>query len=159
MPFFRKLSLVKNWKMLLYKISGSLINSHTLFEYLDRREKLQNPDEQAKLLSEIPQVIAEDIELEPMAPDVPDKEIENNFEVLPEIVGRQASSLSEVPAVTNGLLSEATTVDIAAHDVKQESNSPKSILAGASEVPLCNMARNGTVLYHQYRDTDSAGVL
>ncbi|KAL6495688.1 hypothetical protein OROGR_030251 [Orobanche gracilis] len=35
-----------------------------MFEYLDRRKMLQTPSEQEKLLLKIPEVIAEDLDLE-----------------------------------------------------------------------------------------------
>ncbi|KAK4283254.1 hypothetical protein QN277_000227 [Acacia crassicarpa] len=50
----------------------------TLDEYLQRKAKLQNPDEQARLLQEIPSVISDDIESESAEPDFPEEKMEND---------------------------------------------------------------------------------
>lgn len=49
-------------------------------EYLRKRDKLQSSEEREKLLREIPQVIADDLESESTTPDVPDKKVQNNFQ-------------------------------------------------------------------------------
>lgn len=52
--------IVKGEKIFVYKFS--LISwVVTLSEYLDKRELLQNPDEQARLLREVPEVIGEEL--------------------------------------------------------------------------------------------------
>ncbi|KAE8716589.1 SWIB/MDM2 domain,Plus-3,GYF, putative isoform 2 [Hibiscus syriacus] len=44
--------------------------AHTMFEYMERRQLLQTPDEQARLLREVPNVIAEEVEPETAPQDV-----------------------------------------------------------------------------------------
>lgn len=129
----------------------------TLFEYLQKREKLQSPAEQERLLHEIPQAIADDLESESPTLDDPDKIIENDLQESWQTTNRQASLLTEVPkAVADGFVWKATKLDIA-DLLKQENNSPKSILglSGAPEVPLFNMESNGTVLNCISPGTDS----
>ncbi|XP_061364286.1 protein FAR1-RELATED SEQUENCE 5-like [Gastrolobium bilobum] len=113
-----------------------------LDEYLQKREKLQSPEEQERLLHEIPQVIADDLESERKTPIVPEIKIKKDL-----ITSTKASSVSKVPkAVADGFVSKATKLDMADH-VKQENKSPKSIVSldRASEVPLFNMAVDGTL--------------
>ncbi|KAE9588335.1 putative GYF-like domain-containing protein [Lupinus albus] len=87
-----------------------LIILSTLYEYLQTREKLQNPVEQERLLHEIPQAIAEDLESESPTPDVPedgelesstphvpDKRVENNSQELRKSTCKQASLVTDVP--------------------------------------------------------------
>ncbi|KDP45960.1 hypothetical protein JCGZ_11863 [Jatropha curcas] len=54
-----------------------------LFEYLDRRQLLQTPDEKSRLLREVPKVIAEEIEAEVTPEDIPD-DAENGNHGSPE---------------------------------------------------------------------------
>lgn len=49
-------------------------------EYLRKRDKLQSSEERERLLRDIPQVIADDLETESTTPDVPDKKVQNNFQ-------------------------------------------------------------------------------
>ena len=106
----------------------------TLDEYLRKKEKLQKPAEQARLLHEIPQVIS-------------DKKAEiKNFEVS--------------KAVADDSVCKATTLDTPNH-LKQETNSPESglSLSGASEDPVLNVAVDGSMLNSMSHITFSTGVL
>ncbi|XP_019436834.1 PREDICTED: uncharacterized protein At5g08430-like isoform X2 [Lupinus angustifolius] len=108
-----------------------------LYEYLQKREKLQNPVEQERLLREIPQAIAEDLESESPTPDVPedgelesptpyvsDKRVENNSQELRKSTRKQASLVTEVPkAVEGGFLRKATKPDVP-EDLELESQTP-----------------------------------
>ncbi|KAL5173894.1 Uncharacterized protein HKD37_16G046336 [Glycine soja] len=121
----------------------------TLDEYLRRREKLQSPDEQERLLREFPQVIADEQKSESTTPDVLDKNVENNLQEFWQATYTKSSSVTEVPnAVAN------TKLDIA-DLVKQQRNSPKSmsIPRRAPEVPLLDMTNNSTMLNCISRDT------
>ncbi|KAK7270752.1 hypothetical protein RJT34_26149 [Clitoria ternatea] len=141
----------------------------TLDEYLQKREKLQSPDEQERLLCEIPQVIAEDEESESTMLDVQDKKVEDNLEDFWEATYTKTSLVTDVPeaaaddfvcespkvplvtevpeTVADDFVCEGTNKDIA-DPVKEESNSPKSILSlsRASEVPLFKMTKDSILL-------------
>ncbi|OIW12013.1 hypothetical protein TanjilG_16124 [Lupinus angustifolius] len=109
----------------------------TLYEYLQKREKLQSPVEQERLLHEIPQAVAEDLELESPTPDVPedeqlespipyvpDKTVENNLRELRKSPRKQASLVTEVPkAVADVFLWKATERDVP-EDLELESPTP-----------------------------------
>ena len=106
-------------------------------EYLEKREKLQRPDEQDRLLCELPQVIADDQETESSTPDSRHKKVGNNFKA----TCTKSSLLTEdVKAVTNAKL------DIA-DPVKPQCNSPKSIpiLRRSPDVPLLDFTKNSTM--------------
>ncbi|XP_028756496.1 uncharacterized protein At5g08430-like isoform X2 [Neltuma alba] len=118
-----------------------------LDEYLQRQAKLQNPDEQARLLQEIPSVISDDIESESAAPDVPEEKMENDSPELLQTTCKQESLLTEIrKEVRVASEPEITTTDIA-DCARHENNSPKSILRGSSEVPR-DMPANGSVYSH-----------
>ncbi|XP_021813485.1 uncharacterized protein At5g08430-like isoform X2 [Prunus avium] len=72
-----------------------------LFEYLERRQLLQTPDEQARLLREVPKVIADEIELEGAPKDAPDEVQEGNHSS-PTDIQRVASEapICDMPAPT-----------------------------------------------------------
>ncbi|XP_061364291.1 uncharacterized protein At5g08430-like isoform X2 [Gastrolobium bilobum] len=126
-----------------------------LDEYLQKREKLQIPEEQERLLHEIPQVIAEDLESECKTPIDPEIKSENDLQELWQITSTKASLVTEVPkAVADGFLYKATKMDMA-DLVKQENKSPKSIasLNRASKVPLFNMAVDSTLSNYMSGDT------
>ena len=120
-------------------------------------------------MHEIPQVIAEDLESESTTPDVPDKKIENHVpdkkvenhvQELWQTTSKQLSIDTDVPQTdVDGFISKDTKRDIA-NLVKPGSNSPKSILSlgGSTDVPLLNVATNGTVLNFISCGTD-AGLL
>lgn len=104
-------------------------------------------------MCEIPSVISDDVESESTEPDVPDKNVENDSPESLQTTHKQGSFLTDVQKEAKDRFEpETTTLDIAEH-VKHESNSPKSILRGASEVPLCVMATASS------RDTLPAGAL
>ncbi|KAL6284894.1 hypothetical protein ACE6H2_015823 [Prunus campanulata] len=72
-----------------------------LFEYLERRQLLQTPDEQARLLREIPEVIADEIELEGAPKDAPDEVQEGNHSSLTDIQrGASEAPICDMPAPT-----------------------------------------------------------
>lgn len=52
--------------------------------YLQKRAKLKSPEEQERLLHEIPRVIADDLESESTTPDALDKKVEINHQELPQ---------------------------------------------------------------------------
>ncbi|KAI4351941.1 hypothetical protein L6164_006239 [Bauhinia variegata] len=108
----------------------SLIDRHTLCEYLEKREKLQTEDEQQRLLREIPEVIAEDLESESTIQEL-SAEV---HEPIADHVNQGGNSPTSILAGASEVLPE-----VFADHVKQEGNSPKSILAGASEGPLGHM--------------------
>lgn len=119
-----------------------------LDEYLERREKLQTPDEQERLLREFPQVIDDDQESESTTPAVLDKNVENNLKEFWQGTRTKASLVFEVPkAVAN------TKLDIA--DPVTQSNSPRSFpsLRGSPEVPLLDLTKNSTPLNFISRET------
>ncbi|XP_061351750.1 uncharacterized protein At5g08430-like [Gastrolobium bilobum] len=106
-----------------------------LDEHLQKREKLESPQEQERLLHEIPEVISDDLDSECTTSDVAEKKIEIDSQELCQTPYMKASLVTEVPkAVADGF-------------VKQEINSPKSIvsLSRPSEVPFFNMAMGGTM--------------
>ncbi|CAL5184985.1 unnamed protein product [Lathyrus oleraceus] len=65
--------------------------------YLQRRDKLKNPEEHERLLREIPVVIAENLESESTTPDVPVKKLETSFQEFSETTCAKASLVTEVP--------------------------------------------------------------
>ncbi|CAK8532385.1 unnamed protein product [Lathyrus sativus] len=65
--------------------------------YLQRRDKLKNPEERERLLREIPGVIAEDLESESTTPDVPVKKLKTSFQEFSETTCAKASLATEVP--------------------------------------------------------------
>ena len=65
--------------------------------YLQKRAKLKTPEEQERLLREIPQVIAEDLESESTTPDVPEKKLPTNFQELSQTTCTKVSLVTEVP--------------------------------------------------------------
>ncbi|KAG5013153.1 hypothetical protein JHK86_025414 [Glycine max] len=148
--------MIKHWLAREFILLQNLIDRanekgwrSTLDEYLRRREKLQSPDEQERLLREFPQVIADEQESESTTPDVLDKNVENNLQEFWQATYTKSSSVTEVPnEVANSKLDIADLV-------KQQSNSPKSIpiLHRAPEVPLLDMTNNSTMLNCISRDT------
>ncbi|BFG30397.1 hypothetical protein CerSpe_166710 [Prunus speciosa] len=72
-----------------------------LFEYLERRQLLQTPDEQARLLREVPEVIADEIELEGAPKDAPDEVQEGNHSSPTDIQrGASEAPICDMPAPT-----------------------------------------------------------
>ncbi|XP_008227711.1 PREDICTED: uncharacterized protein At5g08430 isoform X2 [Prunus mume] len=72
-----------------------------LFEYLERRQLLQTPDEQARLLREVPEVIADEIELEVAPKDAPDEVQEGNHSSPTDIQrGASEGPICDMPAPT-----------------------------------------------------------
>jgi hypothetical protein len=70
--------------------------------YLQKRAKLKSLEEQERLLHEIPQVIAEDLESESTTLDIPDEKDETNFQELSQTTCTKTSLPTEVPkAVTD----------------------------------------------------------
>ncbi|XP_057996427.1 uncharacterized protein At5g08430 isoform X2 [Hevea brasiliensis] len=63
-----------------------------LFEYLDRRQLLQTPDEQSRLLREVPEVIADEVEVETTPQDCPDG-IEEGNHISPESVPNEGAEI------------------------------------------------------------------
>ncbi|KAJ8765318.1 hypothetical protein K2173_012015 [Erythroxylum novogranatense] len=63
-PFLYELDIAMNASLILA--------SCTLLEYLDRKQLLQTPDEQARLLHEVPEVIEDEIEVETDGQDFPE---------------------------------------------------------------------------------------
>ncbi|RYR06396.1 uncharacterized protein At5g08430-like isoform X6 [Arachis hypogaea] len=111
----------------------------TLDEYLRKREKLQNPDEQERLLREVPQVIAEDLESESISPEDPDENVENHVEEFWQPTSKQPSKDTDFFSYKDTKLLDVP------NPAKPESDSPTSILgrSGSSEVPFFNVATNG----------------
>ncbi|MED6135954.1 hypothetical protein PIB30_051569 [Stylosanthes scabra] len=152
----------------------------TLDEYLRKREKLQNPDEQERLLREVPQVIAEDLELESMSPEDPDENVENHVEEFWQPISKQPSKdtdlflykdtkLLDVPNTArpesnspksilgcSGPYKDTKLLDVP-DPAKPESDSPKSILgrSESSEVPFLNVVTNGTLFDSSSGGTDA----
>ncbi|XWS41231.1 hypothetical protein CRYUN_Cryun17cG0063500 [Craigia yunnanensis] len=77
----------------------TILNSLTMFEYMERRELLQTPDEQSRLLLEVPDVIADEIELETAPQD--DKHENDSSQIL---TVRGTSDIPRDPS-SNGKLS------------------------------------------------------
>lgn len=65
--------------------------------YLQRRDKLKNPEEHERLLREIPVVITKNLESETTTPDVPVKKLETSFQEFSETTCAKASLVTEVP--------------------------------------------------------------
>ncbi|BFG30396.1 hypothetical protein CerSpe_166700 [Prunus speciosa] len=69
--------------------------------YLERRQLLQTPDEQARLLREVPEVIADEIELEGAPKDAPDEVQEGNHSSPTDIQrGASEAPICDMPAPT-----------------------------------------------------------
>ncbi|ESW24469.1 hypothetical protein PHAVU_004G133700 [Phaseolus vulgaris] len=120
-----------------------------LDEYLQRREKLQRPDEQERLLSEFPQVIADDQETESLSPDDRDKKVENNLQEFWQATSTKSS-------LVTGFAKEVTNPKLDIADlVKLQGNSPKSIpiLRRSPDVPLLDFTKNRTMLNCTSNDT------
>ncbi|KAL1353687.1 uncharacterized protein At5g08430-like isoform X5 [Arachis hypogaea] len=121
----------------------------TLDEYLRKREKLQNPDEQERLLREVPQVIAEDLESESISPEDPDENVENHVEEFWQPTSKQPSKDTDFFSYKDTKLLDVP------NPAKPESDSPTSILgrSGSSEVPFFNVATNGSMFNSISRGT------
>ncbi|KAJ7975519.1 Zinc finger CCCH domain protein [Quillaja saponaria] len=130
----------------------------TLFEYLERRQLLQTPIEQARLLSEVPEVIADDLEPESTTHDIPEnlEQGKNSQNLLQTQHGQEWLLHGAPQVVADNLVPKATIPDIP-DNVKQQNNSPRSILSGASAIPLCNM--DGTVSNWTSHGANSAVVV
>ncbi|QHN88291.1 uncharacterized protein DS421_16g562290 [Arachis hypogaea] len=120
-----------------------------LDEYLRKREKLQNPDEQERLLREVPQVIAEDLESESISPEDPDENVENHVEEFWQPTSKQPSKDTDFFSYKDTKLLDVP------NPAKPESDSPTSILgrSGSSEVPFFNVATNGSMFNSISRGT------
>ncbi|EOX92752.1 Binding protein, putative isoform 1 [Theobroma cacao] len=114
-----------------------------LFEYMERRELLMTPEEQSQLLLEVPNVIAEEIDIETAPQDFPGDEQENDNSLVSTLKGT-----SDIPSDTalGGKLStlmpstiEEIELETAPQDIpddKQESDSSLvSTLKGTSDIP------------------------
>lgn len=68
---------------------------------MERRQLLQTPDEQARLLREVPEVIADEIELEVAPKDAPDEIQEGNHSSPTDIQrGASEAPICDMPAPT-----------------------------------------------------------
>ncbi|KAK6238328.1 hypothetical protein QUC31_003797 [Theobroma cacao] len=114
-----------------------------LFEYMERRELLMTPEEQSQLLLEVPNVIAEEIDIETAPQDFPGDEQENDNSLVSTLKGT-----SDIPSDTalGGKLStlmpstiEEIVLETAPQDFpddKQENDSSLvSTLKGTSDIP------------------------
>ncbi|XP_021300933.1 uncharacterized protein At5g08430-like isoform X2 [Herrania umbratica] len=114
-----------------------------LFEYMERRELLMTPEEQSRLLLEVPNVISEEIEIETAPQDFPDDKQEYDSSLVSTLKGT-----SDIPSDTalGGKLStmmpstiEEMGLETAPQDFpddKQESDSSLvSTLNGTSAIP------------------------
>ncbi|XP_014516985.1 uncharacterized protein At5g08430 [Vigna radiata var. radiata] len=120
-----------------------------LEEYLQRREKLQRPDEQKRLLCEFPQVIADDQKTESTTPDDRDQKVENNLQEFWQAACTKSSLVTEdAKAVTNAKLD---ITDL----VKPQNNLPRSIhiLRISPDVPLLDITKNSSISICDSRDT------
>lgn len=85
-PFYKVLSILYYWRSDSETLSITVffldLLAITLSQYLDKRDLLTNPEEQSRLLREVPEVVAEEVEPE----CVDDGKIENDFvEPNPEV--------------------------------------------------------------------------
>ncbi|CAL0332636.1 unnamed protein product [Lupinus luteus] len=162
------------WKATRPDVSKDLESEYLTPDVPDKRvennlqELWKTTSKRASLVTEVPKAVAdvflwkatkpnvpEDLNLETLTPDVPDKRVENNLQESRKTTSNQISLVSKVPkAVADGFLWKATKLDIA-DLVKEENNSPKSTLGprGASEVPPFTMAMKSTMLNVISRDT------
>ncbi|KAJ0016591.1 hypothetical protein Pint_12231 [Pistacia integerrima] len=83
--------------------------SFTLFEYLERRQLLQTPAEQSRLLHEVPEVIADEIEQVVSAQDYPDSMKQGNDDSLVPLV-RGASDVPIGEIAANGTFTSLTSL-------------------------------------------------
>ncbi|CAN8252107.1 unnamed protein product [Cochlearia groenlandica] len=75
----------------------------TLSQYLEKRELLKNPEEQSRLLCEVPEVVAE--ELEPECVDDVDGETENEF--LESLEAQQSDKIQQLSDLPLSCIKEA----------------------------------------------------
>ncbi|KAF5745098.1 hypothetical protein HS088_TW07G00679 [Tripterygium wilfordii] len=137
--------------------------------YLERRQVLQSPDEQTRLLSEVPKVIADCSEAEVVTPDVPDAvEQRNDRSAKPAVLtGACEISTSNVAVATAGTLStkmyfsmdpgetEVVTPDFPDAIEQRNNGSAKlAVLTGACEISTSNVATAGTFSTKMYFSTD-----
>lgn len=69
--------------------------SFTLYEYRQRRDKLQSEEEQSRLLNEVPKVIADVIEVKPDSEETPQDDSSGNITVNP---GENSEGNGNIPA-------------------------------------------------------------
>lgn len=129
-----------------------------LFEYLERKQLLQKPSEQTRLLLEVPKVIAEELEPEATLQDPEENVKEENSS--PNIITKspeQRSLFLEVPKVIVEKLEPEATLQDPAEDVKHEFSSPKSIIRGTSADMSYDDEGDQTLSNHNFRSADAAG--
>ncbi|XP_068307374.1 uncharacterized protein At5g08430-like [Pyrus communis] len=103
-----------------------------LFEYLERRQLLQTPDEQARLLREVPEVIADELEIEDAPKDCADEIQEENRSSTRDIIkGASEAPVCDIPAEKNlltwtatGIISEAKVHGISWQEWKEQPTEP-----------------------------------
>ncbi|GAV77046.1 SWIB domain-containing protein/GYF domain-containing protein/Plus-3 domain-containing protein, partial [Cephalotus follicularis] len=105
--------VTKHWLMgeiaLLQKLidraneKGWRKESFTLFEYMERRQLLQTPDEQSRLLSDVPKVVADEVEKEATSQDLPHRDSgKKGSSGSPVFIHRGASEIHICDTVANG---------------------------------------------------------
>ncbi|KAF8097143.1 hypothetical protein N665_0294s0045 [Sinapis alba] len=93
-----------------------------LSQFLDRRELLSNPEEQSRLLLEVPEVIAEELEPEPVDVDVKveDDFMEPNYAASIEPHHDEKQELKDTPeVVSEKLVPECVDVDVKVEEEDQ----------------------------------------
>ncbi|PON75437.1 SWIB/MDM2 domain containing protein [Trema orientale] len=109
----------------------------TLFEYLERRELLQTPDEQSRLLHELPEVIAEEIEPETAPLYCPDEVKQRNNSSPGSILAgpREASTSDTREAETEDEREDEFELTWAVDDIiSEESRRDNSMQVSQKEV-------------------------
>lgn len=73
-PVFNLTSNCMHLLEVLLSVLFEILNviDFTLFEYLERKKLLQTPDEQTRLLREVPEVIPDEVEVEGAIDEFPD---------------------------------------------------------------------------------------
>lgn len=113
----------------------------TLFEYLERKELLKKPAEQERLLLEVPNVIAEELEPEAVVQE-PAEDEKNDGCGLPQldIVGNRADIPFDIEAdksLSNDDFCSTDTTGLHMHDL----NSLDSIISMHMEINLIYLLR------------------
>ncbi|XP_058776559.1 uncharacterized protein LOC131650870 [Vicia villosa] len=90
------LDITKHWLANELALLQNHIDRANEKGYLQKREKLENPEEQERLLHEIPGVIAENQESESTTPEVPNKKLKTSFHEFSETSCTTASSATGV---------------------------------------------------------------
>ncbi|GLU12145.1 hypothetical protein SLE2022_288500 [Rubroshorea leprosula] len=125
--------------------------AYTLLEYLEKKQMLQTPEEQTRLLHEVPMVIADELEPEAVPHDLPNEKDGDDGSPISTITG-----ISEIPS-GNALNAAENQVYLAAvppctdsfgssHDAVQQLKQPRDINIEKNKIQLLNFQQNRKVV-------------